>query len=438
MNGARDLARSRAIVLASRPVKIVCAGLTDPGRTRKNNEDAFLADPALRLCAVADGMGGYAAGEVASRTAVEVLKRGLSRRVEEMEAVDARGDSWQVQALLEQAAQEACAEVHSLARERAEYQGMGTTLAALWLSPRRAFLAHVGDSRIYLIREGEAHLLTEDHSLVKELLRQGRLTEQEAREFPYPNAVTRAVGPHPVVEVDTLDLEVAAGDRFLLCSDGLHRYLADDEVVGLVSGREPREAVEAMVRLANERGGADNITAVVVDVDTLPADREAARKVEIFRGMPLFRYLTYKELVQVLGATTMRHFRAGQTIFQEGSMGYELFVILSGRVTLRKGDTPLAELGPGGHFGEMALVDQERRSATALAATDVRTLVLPRRKFYQLLRKEPALAVKLLWNFLQVLSGRLRQANQSLQSFREDLAAEETAATNPMLDPTRS
>jgi CRP-like cAMP-binding protein len=142
--------------------------------------------------------------------------------------------------------------------------------------------------------------------------------------------------------------------------------------------------------------------------------------------MPLFRYLTYRELVQVLGATTMRHVRAGQTIFPEGSLGYELFVILAGRVTLRKAETVLAELGPGGHFGEMALVDQNRRSATAVATDDARMLVLPRRQFYQLLRKDPPLAVKLLWNFLQVLSGRLRQANEALSSMRVALPMDDT------------
>jgi serine/threonine protein phosphatase PrpC/CRP-like cAMP-binding protein len=408
-------------------VKVVSAALSDIGRSRKQNEDYCVADPALHLYAVADGMGGYAAGEVASRAAIETLVQGVAPRRPEMEASDARGETWHVQGLLEQAVQEACAKVHALASERPEYQGMGTTLTAAWLSPRRAFIAHVGDSRAYLARGQEAHQLTEDHSLVKELQRQGRLTDEEARSFPYPNAVTRAIGPHPVVEVDTLDFELCPGDRILLCSDGLHRYLCDDKLGELLDQRPVEEVAASFIARANESGGADNITAVVVEICSLPeGDTEAERKVEIFRGMPLFRYLTYRELVQVLGATTMRHVRAGQTIFPEGSLGYELFVILAGRVTLRKAETVLAELGPGGHFGEMALVDQNRRSATAVATDDARMLVLPRRQFYQLLRKDPPLAVKLLWNFLQVLSGRLRQANEALSSMRVALPMDDT------------
>jgi serine/threonine protein phosphatase PrpC/CRP-like cAMP-binding protein len=416
-------------------VKIACAGRTDPGLTRRNNEDAFLCEPELRLFAVADGMGGYAAGEVASKAAIEALQRGVRRRIGDLDASESGGESWHAQGLLEQAMQEACAEVHRRASERPEYQGMGTTLTVLWLSARRAFIGHVGDTRIYLVRGAQGHPLTEDHSLVKELLRQGRLTEEEAKTFPYKNAVTRAVGPNPVVEVDTLEVEVSPGDRFLLCSDGLHRYLTDEEV-GPLAGREaPEVVVRRLIDLANERGGADNISAVVVEVELLAGDGgDVERKVEVFRGMPLFRYLTYKELIQLLGATTMRHFHAGQTIFQEGASGYELFVTLTGRVTLRKGDTVLAELGPGGHFGEMALVDQERRSATAIAGEDTRLLVLSRRKFYQLLRKQPTLAVKLLWNFLQVLSARLRQANESLTTVQEGLAMEETMSRALPLD----
>lgn len=409
---------NRALASASvRPVKILHAGLSDTGRTRKNNEDALLCDLALRLFVVADGMGGASAGEVASRAALDGLQRGVARRFEEMNALDARGESWQVQSLLEQSVQEACAEVYGLAKDNPELKGMGTTLTAAWFSPSRMTIAHVGDSRAYMVRGGDSPQLTEDHSLVKELLRQGRITEGEVATFPYPNALTRAVGPQPVVEVDTLDLELAQGDRFLLCSDGLHRYIEEKDVGAALRDGPIDEVARALVQRANDAGGADNISVIVLDVGELPvAEVTAQRKVETFRSMPLFRYLTYKELTQVIGATTMRHYAAGQTIFEEGTAGYELFVILGGEVALQKGAVRLAELRTGGHFGEMALVDQDRRSATAVALEPVHLLVLSRRKFYLLLRKEPQLAVKLLWNFLQVLSGRLRQANESLSS----------------------
>jgi serine/threonine protein phosphatase PrpC/CRP-like cAMP-binding protein len=410
-------------------VKLEHAGQSDQGRVRKNNEDAMLLDPELRLFVVADGMGGAKAGEVASRAALDALRAGVSKRATEMDALDARGESWQVQGLLEQAVQEACAEVHRIASADPDLAGMGTTLTAAWFSERRAVVAHVGDSRAYLVRGTECHQLTEDHSLVKELLRQGRITDAEVQSFPYPNALTRAVGPQPVVEVDTLDVELEAGDRFLLCSDGLHRYTTEESLAVAVRAESGVEEIAAdLVRTANGAGGADNITVIVVDAGDLAGrEGQAQRKIETFRSMPLFRYLTYKELSQVIGATTMRHYAPGQTIFEEGTAGYELFVILSGRVSLRKADLRLAELVSGGHFGEMSLIDQDRRSATAVAEEPAHLLVLPRRKFYLLLRKEPQLAVKLLWNFLQVLSGRLRQANETLKVRGLPYEAEDTS-----------
>lgn len=408
-------------------MKLQHAAQTDIGKTRKNNEDHFVANADLRLFVVADGMGGAAAGEVASHIACDTLVAGVGRRMADMDALDARGESWQVQSLLEQSVQEACAAVHARAAEDPTLKSMGTTLTAMWLTPRRAVIAHVGDSRAYLVRGTDCHQLTEDHSLVKELLRQGRITDSEVGTFPYPNALTRAVGPQPVVEVDTLDVEIATGDRFLLCSDGLHRYMTDEQLaVAVRAGADMNELAKSFIDVANTCGGADNISVVVVDVgEVAETEAQAQKKVETFRSMPLFRYLTYKELTQVIGATTMRHYAAGQTIFEEGTAGYELFVILEGKVTLQKGAVRLAELTAGGHFGEMSLVDQDRRSASATAVESTHMLVLPRRKFYVLLRKEPQLAVKLLWNFLQVLSGRLRQANEFLHT-KDAFASDDT------------
>jgi CRP-like cAMP-binding protein len=332
--------------------------------------------------------------------------------------------------------QHACTAVFALSQSRPELKGMGTTLSAMWFSSRRAVVAHVGDCRIYLVRRGEAHRLTEDHALLHELIRQGRLSEAEAQTFPYPNAVTRALGPHPAVEVDTVDLEVLPGDRFLLCSDGLHRYFRRGEVATqLEEARGIEEASREFVRLAIQRGGADNITALVIEVahvDPATTD-ETERKIEVFREMPLFHYLTYRELMQVLSLTSMRHYKSGQTIIREGVSGDELFIVFSGRVAVRKGDTTLSVVEGGGHFGEMALVDQDPRSASVSATENTRLLVLPRKRLYALLRKEPTVGVKLLWNIVHVLSGRLRVANTELSHLKIDSTAftDTTAAARP-------
>ena len=239
------------------------------GRRRKINEDAFLCDDELGLYVVADGMGGHAAGEVASQEAVETVFGMVRQGVESLEPLR-RGESsperiYRAVRLLESAVQAATYMVHALAELNPERKGMGTTLSALLLAGRHGITAQVGDSRIYQIRRGEATVLTEDHTLVAWQLKRGLITPEEAARAPHRNVITRAVGSRDYVAVDTGVVEVQPGDAFLLCSDGLHSYLRDDEIAPIVA-LGPWRAAQRFVELANARGGRDNITAVVVQI----------------------------------------------------------------------------------------------------------------------------------------------------------------------------
>src|SRR5512139_1515146 len=245
------------------------AGLTDVGRRRTVNEDAFFMDDTLGLYVVADGMGGHAAGEVASHEAVDTV-HGMVRRGQGELARVAAGDSSDgaVRAairILESAVQAATYMVFGLAQHEPDRQGMGTTLSALALCGRYGITAQVGDSRVYLVRDGLASSLTEDHTLVAWQLKQGIITEEEAAVSPHRNVITRAVGSREYVQVDTRFIDVRPGDAFLLCSDGLHGYLKDEEIPPVVD-LGPTLAVQRFVHLANERGGKDNITAIVVEI----------------------------------------------------------------------------------------------------------------------------------------------------------------------------
>lgn len=245
-------------------------GLTDIGRRRTSNEDAFLLDDELGLYVVADGMGGHAAGEVASREAVDTVM-GMVRRgyatVERFESEGASEESTRaVQRLLESAVQAATYMVFAIAENDPEQKGMGTTVSALLLTASHAVLAQVGDSRIYLLREGNVYQLTEDHTLVAWQVKQGIISEAEAALSPHKNVITRAVGSRDYVQVDTQTIEIGEGDRFLLCSDGLHGYLNDEEIAPILE-LGAQAAVARLIDLANSRGGRDNITAVVVEID---------------------------------------------------------------------------------------------------------------------------------------------------------------------------
>jgi protein phosphatase len=254
---------------APAPLKRAGFGLTDLGRKRSSNEDAFYVDDELGLYVVADGMGGHAAGEVASREAVDTLYgmvkrgvRGLRELVHPLSEADARAAC----RLMESAVQAATYFVFSIAEIDRDKSGMGTTLSALLVLGEHAVTAQVGDSRIYRVENGAVEQLTEDHTLIAWQLKQGLITPQEAARSPHKNVITRAVGNREYVQVDTKCIPLSPGVRFLLCSDGLHGYLKDNDIPPIVSlGGSP--AVGRFIRLANDRGGKDNITAVLVEID---------------------------------------------------------------------------------------------------------------------------------------------------------------------------
>ena len=395
---------------------------TDVGRVRDHNEDNFLVDRKLSVFVVADGMGGHAAGEVASALAVNTLRDVLVRNADFLDDYlrDAEGTSRQdVVNLLEHAVQEACSCIYEVAQKQPEKRGMGTTLSALVLVGQRAFIAHVGDSRIYMLRARRVHQLTEDHSLINELIKMGRLKKEEAENSQFRNAVTRAVGVYPSVAVDSLDFDVLPGDQFLLATDGLTGYLRDEEVPRPPGAGRYSSGSRAVHRPGERRGGKDNITCVVVRLAgatdaTEGRAREVNLKIEALRGMPLFKYLVHSEILRVLNHTEVRTYAANEKVIGEGEQGEELFIIVEGSCVATKSGAEIARFEAGAHFGEMALVDSAPRSATVKALTPCRLLVMSRSEFFSIIRREPKMANKLMWSFLQVLTARLRTTNEEL------------------------
>lgn len=239
-------------------MRAVVASATDIGHVREGNEDSYLV--MAPLFAVADGMGGHRGGEVASSLAVDTLER-----------LFARGEGELVEQIRE--ANRVVFERSTLDRAVA---GMGTTLTAALLEDDRAHLAHVGDSRAYLFRDGELRLLTEDHTLVHRMVMEGELTEAEAETHPHRSILTRVIGVDADVEVDEIELDLRPGDRLLLCSDGLTGMLNDEDIArALAEQPDPQRAVDLLIRQANDAGGVDNITALLIDLHEGPPDPPA-------------------------------------------------------------------------------------------------------------------------------------------------------------------
>ncbi len=253
-------------------MRIASGGLTDVGRVRTNNEDCFQIVKPLELYVLSDGMGGEAHGEVASAMAVETVVRHCL----EAEANPAAPFFGQPQRnwsdrtkRLSSAVYLANREIFESAKQNTERRGMGATLTAAWIDGSKLSIAHVGDSRAYLLRGGALQQLTNDHSLVAEQVRKGILTPAEAEQSEMQSVLTRALGSQAQVEIDAEELGLFKGDLVLLCSDGLTRMVTEPEIAGTLQAEtDPARAAAKLVALANENGGADNVTVLVIRLES--------------------------------------------------------------------------------------------------------------------------------------------------------------------------
>lgn len=240
------------------PAGILSAFRTDVGKVRANNQDAPIVSEKLRLYGVADGMGGHKGGEVASTSARDDLLRELEGKTPSVATLSG-----------------AIEEVNRLIYHQQEHDdaltGMGTTLSVLWMSDNFVYIGHVGDSRVYLLRDGEFKQMTLDHSLVEQLVREGVLTEEEAQNHPMRNIITRAIGTDESVEVDVVVEERRKGDLWLACSDGLHGLVDDRQMRDALRQYAPEKAADVLLKAALDAGGRDNVTLVIVHDGEEPA-----------------------------------------------------------------------------------------------------------------------------------------------------------------------
>ena len=240
------------------PAGILSAFRTDVGKVRANNQDAPIVSEKLRLYGVADGMGGHKGGEVASTSARDDLLRELEGKTPSVAALSG-------------AIEEVNRQIYHQQEHDDAPTGMGTTLSVLWMSDNFVYIGHVGDSRVYLLRDGEFKQMTLDHSLVEQLVREGVLTEEEAQNHPMRNIITRAIGTDESVEVDVVVEERRKGDLWLACSDGLHGLVDDRQMRDALRQYAPEKAADVLLKAALDAGGRDNVTLVIVHDGEEPA-----------------------------------------------------------------------------------------------------------------------------------------------------------------------
>ncbi len=380
-------------------------------------------DEELGLFIVCDGVSGNVSGNFASELCARTIREIVSTHqvlLMKYKADQSHENRTQVITLIQHAIQTASSKIYDFTKVDVLKKGICTTVEVLLLIPDYAILGHVGDSRIYLQRGSQVHQLTEDHKVSQELKKKGIWTAEDAKSNPHAEVLTRVVGLQEYANPDLLEIELMPGDLFLLCTDGLTDYLHLQEILKQNHSelsRLPKELVE----LAKKKGGADNITTVVVQLETKPeasAALDAMKKAEILGKVPVFQYLNYLEITKVLSVAEVKSFAKGVLLMQEGAHESQMHILISGAVEILKSSVVVAKREKGEVIGEMGFFDQAPRSASVRAVSQTDVLSISRKDLLPLLRREGQIAVKFLWALNQQLNQRLRSSTEDLAGLR--------------------
>ena len=385
---------------SSRPSQSRAATSSAQG-PRERNEDAWLCLPELGIYAVADGMGGLVDGHEASRTTLDLV----AQRAPALAACFSQHGAAAQGAVvreLDGLFRDASALVSDLAATRGGRMGCTLTLAVL--GEDRLLIAHVGDSRAYLVRGDEVRQLTEDHSVAALRVRLGRMTAEDAERSPLRNRLYQAIGVTEEPEPDVVELQLSAGDALLLCSDGLWEPLDMGRVAGLIAGCSAAAAVRAVVGAAEAVGLSDNATGVLIQTMAAGGGLDRAG---LLRSAVLFSDLDPSDISRLVPWLGERRLGTGEALVQEGDTGDEIMVLAAGSLRVHKTGVGLVDLHPGAHMGEISMLLGTPRTASIAALEPSVVLVLPRTHLHELMRRRPVLASAITWRMAQFLAQRV-------------------------------
>jgi serine/threonine protein phosphatase PrpC len=392
------------------------------------NEDACDAWPELGVCIACDGLANKLGGDFASRLAVNTIGNWAKINQQVIEAArqtPEKGPREKVQALLHEAFQEASRGIFQKSSSDAALAGMCTTMDVLVLLGSHAVVAHVGSGRVYLLRNEELHQLTEDHTQLAHMRRQGKLEGiTPAQQASFAKRLMRAVGFREEVQVDILGVELEAGDRFFVVTDGVWASLGDSEFEKVaVSAGTPKALLKNLHAFLGPGKARDNFSTIVVDPPKQVESSGAAQKIKMLGTVPAFAYLSYQELIRVINSGELVKVSGGREIWKEGDKGGEMMLVLSGTVKIVKNGQQINVMSKGDVVGEMSMIDNAPRSAAAVAETPTNLLAFPRAALFELFREEPGLAVKFLWGVTMEMNKRLRAVSNQLVGGTERTAA---------------
>ena len=403
-------------------MKFLSMSVTDKGLVRKNNEDHLLEMPELGLFAVADGMGGEMFGEVASETAVNALRDFVTENravIDAFQMNSSAENKVQVLDMLADALRDANAKVFKEADRRDIDGKMGTTLTVLLVIDSSGFMVHTGDSRLYMIRNGETTQLSTDHTLINDYKKQFG-DYSGVFDAKFSGILTKAVGVQEYVEPEKLTFAILPEDKYLLCSDGLYNGLeCDTPDFGSIFD-EPfedpqkekerlKEAMRNLTDIVYKNGAPDNVSMILVsafteDEEEVTGTREFIKKFDKIRSMELFKDLEYKELLAVMAQVEIRTYNKYDVISKMSAADRELFIILDGKVSALKGTKLLKTFRSGDHIGDVAFLSGEVPAYNLFLDKTSSFLVIKKSAFDKIVAEEPIIGVKLLTQLATVLA----------------------------------
>lgn len=389
------------------------------GRVRENNEDNFYCDPRRGVFAIADGVGGRPGGEVASGAVIDAIKDYADdfERIMDFDGDDIDGEHRElIFGQLLNKIQAINLDVYRRGRQGQFEGGIGTTTDLLVFGAGLAFILHIGDSRVYLIRHDEIFRITRDHTFSEYLHDHPILSQRYGKPEQYSNVLTRSIGGSPVVEVDTVFVELEEGDRLVMCTDGLTDYLTGADILEAALRHDDEGLVRELISAANQRGGKDNITVVAVSVsldDTSflrdPTRRDTFQKVRFLQSLELFSELEFQEMLKVIRYVEAFDCADGEVVLSRGEEVDGLYVVMNGEFSVELGGRKLDQLGGGEHFGEFALFGEPVRSADVRCVKAGQLLFMSGQNLQTLVREDAVLGNKLLWQLLSRMSRLLQK-----------------------------
>lgn len=376
-------------------------GMSDVGQNREQNEDAFLCDDDARLYVVSDGMGGHNAGEVASEMTIEAIRERVA--IARQRGIESERDDRVRTQVLQSAVEDACGTVYAAAKASKHVSGMGATATAVWISERGASIAHVGDSRAYLLRDGAIHQLTDDHTIADELFRNGALSSDELENHPARHALTRAIGQSTTVHVDILTLDLFPGDKILLCSDGLSNYAPVPEVLVDHLVAKPRTAAKRLVDFANNSGGSDNITALVIAIgrsnnsttEMMATTAALREELSALARSSLFEGMSMPSLIRLHAIARRRNLITGEILIDQDDDCHSAFVVVKGQLERVFNDQVLNTLDAPRASGLNHLLAPRAIPVTLRASEASSVLIFDRQPLRRLAHAKPQLGVGL-------------------------------------------